>query len=238
MSETNPQRRRWPRRLAWALVGLVALAALMVVGLEVAVRQPAVRQAVVQRLADAVADRTGLSLAIDDLRASLFAGSVEIDGLTLSRPEAAPILTVEHIAATWRLSSLWDGPFTLKRLAISTPELDLRGPLPELPPASEQTGTGFALAIEHFELGEGRVDGPVVSSELRSWIDEWWLEDVTLAGWYGPPGLDLDLASQLFWRRSDGERVEISLDGKLAGPRDGPWDLTRMTLVVPDWKQR
>ena len=212
------------------LVGLLAIAVLVLIGLEVAVRQPAVRRAVEQRLAAVLTERTGLSLEVDDLRASLFKGLVEIDGLTLGSPGEVAILATDHIEVEWRLSSLWRRPFTLERLIITAPKVDLTAPLPTRPVTSEQGQSDFALGVDRFELIEGRIDGSVLPPELRTWIEAWWMEDLSLAGWYGPQGLDLELDSRLRWQRTDGMPVDIAVDGRLQGPQQGPWEVTRLTL--------
>ncbi len=234
MTESNQPRSRSWRSVGWIVLILVLLPLLAVVVLETALHQAGVQQAIIKRLTNEVATRSGLQLEIDDLRLSLVRATVRVGRLRLSRPGGEPLFMTSELEAALKLSSLWNPPLTLRKLVITEPQLDLEQELPTIPSAAEGAAEGketeFALLVEHFELDGGRVDGPVVPRELESWIEHWWLEDVEIQGRFGALDLELSFGTKARWRRSDGEEVEVGIEGEIEGPQVGPWNLSHLTL--------
>ena len=231
MSGARRSRSRWWQRLGWIALTILLVAALVLIGLEVTVRQTGVREAIKNRLEQEVAARTGLALQLGELKLSLLHPFVELSDVSVGLPGEAPILRIEQVEAQLRLSSIWNRPFTLKLLRIAGPEIDLEAPLPAKPSGSESATASFDLVVEQFRLVDGRVDGPVVPAKLESWIEEWWLQDLRLEGFYGPARLELALHSVAHWLRTDGAKVEVAIAGDLQGPQQGPWQLSKLTLT-------
>ena len=121
MSEPEGNGKTWSRWWLWALIGLPLLAILLLVGLEIALHQEGVQRAIRDELAMLIAERTGLTVEVETLRPSLFASRVDLEGVAVRVADEKPILTAGSISVGWRLSSLWQRPFTLETLLVSTP---------------------------------------------------------------------------------------------------------------------
>jgi len=218
------------RAVAWIVATLALLVVLALGGLDFALRQPSVERAIIERLGAVVAQQTGLDLGIGQLRMSLVRTSAHIEDFRLGSPGNESFVAADRIDVALRLRSLWRDPLTLSRLLISDLHLDLDQPLPRPTRAGDQASTGLALAIEHFEIEDGAIDGPVVPTQLETWIERWWLEDVEIRGSISAAQIEASLESTGKWQRQDGRTVEVAIEGEVAGVAEGLWRVSRLAL--------
>ncbi|MEJ2084954.1 MAG: hypothetical protein P8Y44_04650, partial [Acidobacteriota bacterium] len=230
MNESTKRRSKPLRVVVWVAASLALLILLVVGGLDFALRQPGVERAIIDRLGVMVAQQTGLDLGIGQLRISLVRTTARIEDFRLSSPGTEPFVAADRIDVALRLSSLWRDPLTLSKLLISNLHLDLDQPLPRPTSAGDQSSMGLALAIEHFEIEDGAVDGPVVPAQLETWIERWWLEDVEIRGSISAVQIEASLESTGRWQRQDGRTVEVAIEGEVAGVAEGPWRVSRLAL--------
>ncbi len=190
------------RRLALrAILVLAAAAVLLVLGLVLALKAPAVRQAVLRSAGDAVAASAGVHATARDFALVLRRGELTIDALELrAAPDAEPFLRVDRVRAEVRIRSLLGDRVVVRSLRIDGARADLGAPLPEAPESEEPPAEAAppAIDVEELVLSGGAIDSGPLAADLETWLDAWQLDGVELSGSYRHGALRLVLPSATF----------------------------------------
>ncbi|MBI4915253.1 MAG: translocation/assembly module TamB domain-containing protein [Acidobacteria bacterium] len=180
----RPTRRR-KRRLAVAAAVLLLLPLLLVGGGVLALRSAAVRQRLLHRVTAEAESRFGVHVTARDFSLDARRGTLDVHGLTVGAPGAAPFLTVEHLRAEVDVASLRRDTIVARSVLVEAPRIDLGAPIPTLNTApGPATGPGRRVDVLEARLTGGSVVNGAVPARLAPWVSGWTVTDLGARGSY------------------------------------------------------
>jgi outer membrane protein assembly factor BamA len=203
-------------------VGLaIVLPALALVALQI----PAVRGAILARVAGAVENRTGIRLTARDFRLELRGGVVEVQDLALTAPgsgEVPPFLTTSRVRAVIQWSTLLGDRPVIESLSVASPRVDLRAPIVS-PGADAGEGDAGAPSLEilSIDLTDGALLGPPPPETMDVLFDEWRAEGVRVRGEYRAGQVTVEEATaRLIAESHRRDPMELLVDTTMNGDID------------------
>ena len=215
---------------------LLAFGGLAGLGATVAARSPAVRRAVLERVASQVESRTGVAFGASDFRFDPGEGRLEIDGLRLGRPGERPALTARRATVMLRLKELRGQPRRLTSVELDRPVVDLSAPLPELA-ASEGGDGGGGIEIGRFAITGGQLLG--LAFEPGGVLEALEAREIRAVGALTGGRLTARVLRSAIEVGSErlGDR-SATLRGEARGPVGGPWTFEEVSLESAGFSAR
>ncbi|HSF42532.1 MAG TPA: hypothetical protein VLT87_22195, partial [Thermoanaerobaculia bacterium] len=168
-------RRRRRRILLLAALALVVLPILLILGVVLSLRSASIRQAILTRLAGFLSREYGLALAVEDFSPLWVRSGVELRGVRIGAPGAAPLATAERAVVVVDPWSLRRQPLVIRSLVVEGARVDLAAPFPKVPERPEAPG-GPGLEILKIEVRRGAVIGAPLEKPAAEWVSAWSVE--------------------------------------------------------------
>jgi outer membrane protein insertion porin family len=173
----RPTRRRG-RRLAFLLIlSLIVLPLLALLAGWSGLRSAAVRREILAKVAAAVEESFGLSLAVEDFSLVGWSG-IELTGVRLGAPGKAPLATAGRVRAKVDLFSLRRETAVVRSLEVFSPVIDLSAPFPQLPESEGPPG----FEIRRIALHGGTVLGAPLEPPAAEWLTRWRIDGIEASG--------------------------------------------------------
>jgi outer membrane protein assembly factor BamA len=168
------------------LLAVLLLPVLILIAGWASLRSGAVRRAVLARVATAVEQGFGVDLIVEDFSLIGWTG-VELRGVRLGKPGAAPLVRSERVRARVNLFSLRRETAVVRSLEVFSPVIDLSAPFPEIPESEGPPG----VEIRKIALHGGRVIGAPLEPPATEWITRWRIDGIEAAGTFDNGPWDL-----------------------------------------------
>lgn len=168
------------------LLAVLLLPVLLLIVGWAGLRSGAVRRAVLARVATAVEQGFGVDLVVEDFSLIGWTG-VELRGVRLGKPGAAPLVRSERVRARVNLFSLRRETAVVRSLEVFSPVIDLSAPFPEIPESEGPPG----VEIRKIALHDGRVIGAPVEPPATEWISRWRIDGIEATGTFDNGPWDL-----------------------------------------------
>ncbi len=225
------EKRTWPRRLAVAIVAVLALGLILVALAWWALRAPSVQQAVLGRLSSWTEAELGFALAADGFRLGLSTGTLEIDQPRLQVPGARPFASARRLSARWAPSAIFRRPLRLASLAVDRPTVDLGAPLPagRQSPGQAPAASSLPFQVDRLSIADGTVIGGSAGA-----VSGWRLDELAAAAGFDGSRLSIErlstAASLELAHRAD---APVALAIALAGSAelDGTLDIASLRIA-------
>lgn len=159
------------------LLAILLLPVLILIAGWASLRSGAVRRAVIARVVTAVEQGFGVDLVVEDFSLIGWTG-VELRGVYLSKPGAAPLVRAKRVRAGVDLFSLRRKTVVVRSLEVYSPVINLAAPFPEIPESEGPPG----VEIRSIELHGGRVIGARVEPPANEWITRWRIDGIEAEG--------------------------------------------------------
>ena len=205
--------------------------ALLLLALALAIlRLDGVQRSLFRRAAAAVESRTGLRVEAQAARLRPLAGSLLLTRPSVAVGSAEPFLTAEALKVRLSPLSLIRGPVVLREVLLLAPRLDGSRPLPE-PPHTAGAGGPPAVAVEMLQIQDGQAAGFALPAALAPHLGSaslagLWLEGELVDGRLRLQWEGARVRLEPDWRPA----LELVVEGRLAGPPDGPLRLERLEV--------
>jgi outer membrane protein assembly factor BamA len=173
----SPVRHRGRRIGFFLLLAVLLLPVLLLIAGWASLRSGAVRRAVIARIATAVEQGFRVDLVVEDFSLIGWTG-VELRGVRLGKPGAAPLVRAERVRASIDLFSLRRETAVVRSLEVFSPVIDLSAPFPEIPESEGPPG----VEIQKISLHGGRVIGAPLEPPATEWITRWRIDGIEAAG--------------------------------------------------------
>lgn len=156
----------WRKIALWAGSVVVALLVLLVVAVVVLTRSEAFHHYILAKATQSATEALGTRVSAQGFRLRLSPISLELNGVRVegTRPEAAPLLTIDHASATVRIISVFKRKWQLEDLTVDRPIVHLyvdKGGNNNLPKPKSKGGSSntnlFDLGVQHAALNNGEV---------------------------------------------------------------------------------
>jgi outer membrane protein assembly factor BamA len=182
-------RRRGRRIAILVTLALVLLPLLAVLAGWMGLRSAAVRRELLARVTTTVEQSLGMALTADDFSLVGWTG-VELTGVRLGAPKAAPLATAERVRASIDLFSLRRETAVVRSLEVFAPVIDLSAPFPKLPESEGPPG----FEIRRIALHGGTVIGAPVEPPAAEWLTAWRIDGIEARGVFrnGPWELEVE----------------------------------------------
>jgi outer membrane protein assembly factor BamA len=168
------------------LLAVLLLPVLILIAGWASLQSGAVRRAVITRVATAVEQGFGVDLVVEDFSLIGWTG-VELRGVRLGKPGAAPLVRAERVRARVDLFSLRRETAVVRSLEVFSPVIDLAAPFPEIPESEGPPG----VEIRKIALHGGRVIGAPVEPPATEWITRWRIDGIEAVGTFDNGPWDL-----------------------------------------------
>ncbi|HSG38001.1 MAG TPA: hypothetical protein VLE27_00065, partial [Thermoanaerobaculia bacterium] len=239
MSEEVPEevprkRRRWRRVVGWTALVAVALPVLILVAALLSLRAEGVRDRILARVSAILLEEYGLALEVEDFTPSWRSSRVNLRGVRVGAPGAAPLVVAERVGIAVELSSLRRQPLVLRELEIEGVRADLRAPIPKIPETPEDAEAGPPVEIRRIAVRRGSVVGAPLTGEAARWLRSWTAQDLAATGSYSGGRLELRVEQgKAVLDRPDFGRQELRVAGRVGFEPDKPLRLEDL-LVTGD----
>lgn len=235
MSEEVPRkRRRWRRAVGWTALVAVGLPLLILVAALLSLRAEGVRDRILARVSAILKEEYGLELTVEDFTPSWRSSRINLRGVRVGAPGAAPLVVAEKVGIGIELSSLRRRPLVLRELEIDGVRADLRAPVPKIPETPDEPDAGPPVEIRRIAVRRGSVIGAPMTGEAARWLRGWTVQEVAATGSYLGGRLDLRLGQgKAILDRPDFGRQELRLAGRVGFEEDKPLRLDDL-LVTGD----
>lgn len=235
-SSPPPRPRRWRRRILLAVAIVAALTLFAITAVLVGLRSSGVRRALLQRVATAVRQATGIEFAAADFGLSFGEATLILHDVRAGVPGQPPLATIERVRVRVEPASLRAATLVIREFEIVGPAIDLAAPLPTVPASRPDTPQGGRrVEIRAFSLRDGTVTGIPLPAAVRPYITAVTGSGITAEGRFTGGTLEITSAGlSLAVERPGGVRhdVTVTASGITAGS-GGAMRIAELTATTP-----